>query len=108
MNNEAATQYFRTAKGSYRHLIWRCANDRRSALLGDVITIPAGEVKDWEPCDVCCGEAEVAEAAAVKADTECPNTGVTHPRRISSACSDCGKFGKVSRQTGTLRAHKRA
>jgi hypothetical protein len=103
------TNYFRTAKGSHRHTNWTCANFRRSIHLGDVIELTAAEAADYAPCDVCCPGDEVkahAEKAAAKADAMCANAGVTHPKRIQSACRSCGKVGKVDRRTGSLRAHK--
>lgn len=111
-NKATATQtYYRTAKGSHRHTDWYCANQRRSIQLGDVSEIPAGQVKDWAPCDVCCPADEVVShvvAEQAKADEKCANTGVRNPRHIQSECRDCGKRGTVNRSTGTLRAHKPA
>lgn len=109
MTTTAAQSFYRTAKGSHRHISFQCANFRRSISLGDVVEIPAGEVKDWAPCDVCCDGHEVIEHAAkvaAKADAMCGNEGVTHPKRIQSNCRTCGKLGKVDRRTGSLRAHK--
>lgn len=101
--------YYRTAKGSHRHADWYCANGRRSIQLGDVIEIPAAEVAEWAPCDVCTSAEEV-KAHTVKVEARvaemCTNTGVRNPRCIQSECRDCGKRGTVNRSTGTLRAHK--
>jgi hypothetical protein len=38
---------------------------------------------------------------------QCANEGIKHPgqRRIYSACSTCGREGKVNRATGRIRAH---
>lgn len=107
----ATRAYYRTAKGSHRHADWTCANTRRSIQLGDVTEIPAGEIKDWAACDVCCTEAEVAAsivAVEAKAEAMCKNSGVRKPRHIESECLDCGKRGKVNRATGSLRAHRAA
>lgn len=107
-----AAEYYRTGKGSHRHLDWWCANSKRSIFTGDVQPIPAAQVKDWEPCEVCCGAegrehaAKVAAAAAAKAAELCSNPGVVNPQRIQSTCRQCGKPGTVNRSTGRIRAHK--
>jgi hypothetical protein len=36
----------------------------------------------------------------------CRNSGVVNPKRLYSACKDCGKEGRVNRSTSTIRAHK--
>ena len=105
------TSYYRTAKGSHRHLSFECANQRRHILLGDVSVIPADEAEGWAPCEDCCPAGEVAAAAAkaaAKAEQMCANEGVAKPRHIESTCRSCGKRGKVDRRTGKLRAHKAA
>jgi hypothetical protein len=102
------TTYYRTAYGSHRHSSWYCANARRDITSGDPTVIPADEVSGWAACEHCCPVDEVrqsAEALRAKADALCSNSGVTHPKRINSACKDCGKTGKVQRGTGKLRAH---
>jgi hypothetical protein len=110
-NEDAATRYFRTAKGSHRHADWHCANFRRSIHLGDVVELTAAEVAEWAPCDVCCTGHEVtehAEQARAAAAAQCRNSGVVRPKHIQSECRDCGKRGTVNRATGRLRAHKPA
>jgi hypothetical protein len=105
------TTYYRTAKGSHKHLSHGCANQRRDILTGAVSEIPAAEVKDWAPCEHCCPTGEVTEhaaQAAAKAETMCANVGVVKPKHIESECRSCGKRGKVDRRTGKLRAHKAA
>jgi hypothetical protein len=105
------TIYYRTAKGSHKHISHGCANQRRDIMTGDVSIIPANEVADWTPCEHCCPTGMVAEAAAKAADKAaamCPNDGVVKPRHIESECRSCGKRGKVDRRTGKLRAHKAA
>lgn len=102
-------EYYRTGQGDHRHQDFYCANARRSIHTGDPVAIPADEIASWPACEHCCPAAEVrasAEAARAKADEMCRNSGVTHPKRINSACKDCGKTGAVQRGTGKLRAHK--
>lgn len=104
-------RYFRTARGSHRHLNWTCANFRRSIQLGDVVEMTTAEAADYAPCDVCCTGHEIeahAAKTAANADAMCPNQGVTHPKRIQSECRNCHKVGKVDRRTGSLRPHKPA
>lgn len=66
------TEYYRTGKGSKRHASSYCGNARRSIHTGDLILIPAGEVKNWAPCKHCCTAEEVAafgqEPAAAPAE----------------------------------------
>lgn len=109
MNAPAPAKYWRTTFGSHRHASEYCANAYRAIASGYPTVIPADEVSGWVPCEHCCTSDEVresAQAAKAKADAMCRNSGVTHPKRLSSACKDCGKTGKVNRSTGTLRAHK--
>ena len=111
MTTSEQPTYYRTARGSHRHTRWTCANVRRSIQMGPVTEIPAAEVADWAPCDVCCGATEVTEHAARTAAAtaeKCPNPGVVKPRHIESECRACGKRGKVNRSTGKIAAHKPA
>ena len=104
-----AITYYRTAFGSHRHADYYCANSRRAIGSPDPAVIPAAEADGWTACEFCCTAEEIAaseQAAQAVADTMCPNTGVTNPRRIQSKCLDCGKQGTVNRNTGCLRAHK--
>lgn len=103
--------YYRTRKGSKAHGSAHCANARRAIGSGDILPIPAGELKDWSPCKHCTAPElraawGTAKTEKVAADNMCKNSGVTHPKRVYSECRDCSKTGKVNRQTGTLRAHK--
>lgn len=111
------TTYYRTGKGKKRHASSYCGNVRRSIFTGELIVIPAGEVKDWAPCKFCCAAEEVAAfeqgsaaPAEVAKEAYCANTGVRNPnpRKLYNHCSDCGKEGAVNPKTGTLRAHKPA
>lgn len=104
--------FYRTAHGKARHASFGCANRRRKITSGDPTVIPAAEVADWAPCRHCCSAdlieregAPVAARTATARPAGCRNSGVTHPKRINSACRDCGKVGKVNRSTGTIRAH---
>lgn len=113
MITTAASKFYRTAKGSKRHLVWGCANQRRAITSGDPILIPATEVKDWAPCKHCCpadlvAQERTAEAArtATKQAEQCANVSVRNPRRIQSECTSCGKRGTVNRSTGKLKGHK--
>jgi hypothetical protein len=108
--NTTAT-YYRTAKGSHRHLSFECANQLRAIRSGTPTVIPAAEVTDWAACEHCCDTAEVVasvKAAAARQDDMCTNSGVLNPRCVQSECRDCGKRGSVNRSTGSLRAHKPA
>jgi hypothetical protein len=105
--------YYRTGKGAHRHADYECANTRRALGTGDPTLIPADQVPDWAPCDVCCSAEEVtafgeeATARLARATAEnCANTGVVHKRRLQSQCQDCGKSGSVI--GGRLRPHKPA
>lgn len=114
MNTTATTiTFFRTAKGSKRHASWYCANRRRAITSGNPIALEAGEAREWAPCKACCPadlvaaeRAEEQAREAAKRDALCDNAGVTHPKRIRSACKSCGKVGTVVRSTGSLKAHK--
>lgn len=102
--------YYRTRKGQKRHASFECANQRRSIRLGGPVQIPADEARDWTPCKYCCDtdlvEREAADRAQAEQDAMCNNDGVTHPGRIQSHCTACGKRGSVNRSTGTLRPHR--
>lgn len=105
------TVFYRTGKGSMRHASAFCANSKRSIFTGDVFPIDQAEAKDWQACTDCCSDADVLEAQAAaeaKQAQMCPNSGITHAGhgRIYDTCRDCGKEGKVNRQTGRIRAHK--
>lgn len=102
--------YYRTRKGSKAHGSAFCANARRAIGSGDIIAIPADELKGWEPCKHCTApELRAAWGTLAKvekpAQEMCRNSGVRRPRRINSHCIDCGKPGTVIRSTGALRAH---
>jgi hypothetical protein len=102
-------KYWRTTFGTHRHVSEYCANARRAIGSGYPTVIPTAEVSSWAACEHCCSESEVHESVAAvqaKQDEMCRNTGVTHPKRLSSKCKDCEKTGKVNRSTGSLRAHK--
>jgi hypothetical protein len=102
--------YYRTRFGSKAHASSFCANARRAIGSGDILPIPAAELKDWAPCKHCTApELRAAWGTAPKAEKPakamCANNGVKNPRQIYSDCKSCGKNGKVNRSTGALRAH---
>lgn len=99
--------YYRTLKGSHRHLSWYCANYHRSIFSGDTMIMAPAEVDTYEPCSKCTAE-ELANWNPAPTKVMCPNSGIAHPGRgrLYDDCKDCGRNGAVNRSTGRIRAHQ--
>jgi hypothetical protein len=110
--NSDIKHFFRSGKGGRVHASYACIASRRSIWWGEVqaLTVSEAVSEGWTGCGHCCTPADHAllvPAAPVAKVENCKNEGIKHPgqRRIYSACSTCGKEGKVNRSTGRIRAH---
>ena len=103
------SKFYRTSKGHKAHASTYCANARRRTGSAPILEISAAELPAWAPCLHCCSAEQIAawDAPVVVKPATCANEGIKHPgqRRLYSACSTCGKEGKVNRATGRIRAH---
>jgi hypothetical protein len=114
MNTTATTTeaktFYRSGKGTRAHASYACIASRRSIWWGEVqgMSVAQAQREGWTGCGHCCTAEDKALLAAAPAKPElCKNEGIKHPgqRRIYSACSTCGKEGKVNRSTGRIRNH---
>lgn len=105
-------KFYRSGKGSKAHASYSCIASRRSIWWGEVqaMTVEQAVAEGWTGCLHCCTPADhalLAAAPVIAKPAQCKNEGIKHPgqRRIYSACSTCGKEGKVNRSTGRIRNH---
>jgi len=109
--NSGVKFFFRSGKGNRAHASYGCIASRRSIWWGEVqaMTVEETQKDGWTGCGHCCTPADHALLAAASGTPakpqNCANRGVSKPGRMYSRCIDCGKEGKVNRNTGRLRAH---